>query len=68
MDNPKEIEDDFALLAEGMKLLEYDYLGGHGSRGYGKVEFSDLEASLVVGDIDDELMDKIKALLSGGKG
>lgn len=31
-----------ALLKEGIKLLENDYLGGNGSRGYGQVKF-DLE-------------------------
>ncbi|AEH07254.1 type III-A CRISPR-associated RAMP protein Csm3 [Methanothermococcus okinawensis] len=30
---------------EGMKLLEDDYLGGSGSRGYGKVKFKELEAT-----------------------
>ncbi len=29
------------LLAEGMELLEMDYLGGNGSRGYGKIKFKD---------------------------
>jgi len=34
-DKNDNLED---LLLEGLKLLEYDYLGGSGSRGYGKVE------------------------------
>jgi len=29
-----------ALLLLGLKLLEMDYLGGHGTRGYGRVEFN----------------------------
>ena len=29
---------------EGMKLLEDDYLGGSGSRGYGKIKFKELKA------------------------
>ena len=62
-----EIEEDLGLLADGIKLLEYDYLGGHGSRGYGKVKFSDLNASCVVGDIDANIIDKINEKLSGGK-
>ena len=43
VENGKEDEviDDIKLLAEGMKMLEYDYLGGSGSRGYGKVQFFD---------------------------
>ena len=44
------------LIAEGMKLLQYDYLGGHGSRGYGKVKFTDVYADVVVGDVDDDIM------------
>lgn len=30
---------DFRILKEGFKLLEYDYLGGSGSRGYGRIKF-----------------------------
>lgn len=33
-------------LADGMMLLEDDYLGGNGSRGYGKIGFSDLTVSI----------------------
>ena len=32
-----DVIEDFKLLVEGFKLLQYDYLGGHGTRGYGKV-------------------------------
>ena len=35
-----EAEKDLALLAKGMKLLQLDYLGGHGSRGSGRVSFT----------------------------
>ena len=35
------------LLAFGMKLLEQDYLGGQGSRGYGKIEFKNLKITKV---------------------
>ncbi len=38
-------EDDIKLInkfVEGMKLLEDDYLGGSGSRGYGKIEFKEI--------------------------
>ena len=31
------------LLAEGMQLIEQDYIGGNGSRGYGKIKFKDLK-------------------------
>ena len=59
----KEAEEDIALLAEGFKLLQFDYLGGHGSRGYGKVKFNNLSAEAVVGEPSDEIMDKINELL-----
>ena len=35
-----------ALLVAGLALLEDDYLGGGGSRGYGRVAFAKLEVSL----------------------
>lgn len=48
-----QIKEDIHLLAEGLKLLEYDYLGGHGSRGYGRIVFEGLKAeSLIEGDGD----------------
>ena len=50
-----EAESDIKLLCDGMKLIQYDYLGGHGSRGYGKVRFTDLSAQVVSGDDSDEL-------------
>ncbi|MDQ9833946.1 type III-A CRISPR-associated RAMP protein Csm3, partial [Acinetobacter soli] len=31
-----EIKEDLLILKEGLKFLEYDYLGGNGSRGYGR--------------------------------
>ena len=34
-----ETEQDMKLLAKGMKLLQMDYLGGHGTRGSGRVSF-----------------------------
>ena len=50
--------DDEELLKNtiklGLKLLELDALGGSGSRGYGKVEFSDITESL------DELIKKVE--------
>ena len=59
----EEIEEDFQLISEGLKLLQYDYLGGSGSRGYGKVKFHDLAADLAVGDVDDAQLDRCKQLL-----
>ena len=46
----EEMIQDFEILKEGFKILQYDYLGGSGTRGYGKVKFTDLLVCLVVGD------------------
>ena len=42
-DQDKE-DDILAFIEEGLKLLQQDYLGGSGSRGYGKIEL-DYEVS-----------------------
>ena len=39
----KEDIERFEYLISGLLLLEDDYLGGSGSRGYGRIEFRDLE-------------------------
>ena len=40
--NPAQVEEDLQNLARGMKLLQLDYLGGHGSRGSGRVSFQNI--------------------------
>lgn len=57
VENTDELEKDIKNLCDGMKLLQYDYLGGSGSRGYGKIKFNDLYAETVVGNEDGELDD-----------
>lgn len=43
-DNEKEL---MAMLEEGIRLIENDYLGGSGSRGYGQVKFEDVKYKVV---------------------
>lgn len=64
----KEIVEDFSVLAEGFKLLQYDYLGGNGSRGYGKIAFYDLWAEAVVGTVKDEILAECNELLKNSVG
>ena len=45
---------DMEIIANGFRLLEYDYIGGSGSRGYGKVKFKDLHIDYIIGDVVDE--------------
>lgn len=44
-------DEDLRLLAKAMKLLEVDYLGGHGSRGSGRVRLENFSVDNL--DIDD---------------
>lgn len=43
IENEADMAEDMDVLAEGFRLLQLDYLGGHGSRGYGRVAFSDFK-------------------------
>ena len=65
VEEENEIVEDFETLSRGMKLLQYDYLGGHGSRGYGKVKFNDLQADVVIGEVSDEIMADCNEKLKG---
>lgn len=65
MDNESEFEEDMETLALGLKLLQYDYLGGHGSRGYGKVAISIESMDRVTGDIDEELLSRGLRIIEG---
>ncbi|MCD7854565.1 MAG: type III-A CRISPR-associated RAMP protein Csm3 [Clostridiales bacterium] len=59
----EQILEDFKAVADGFRLIEYDYLGGSGTRGYGKVKFGNIDLKPVFGDIDEELIDKCRAVL-----
>lgn len=56
--------DDIKILVEGMKLLQYDYLGGGGTRGNGKIKFRNVTADTVIGELPQELEDMINAELA----
>lgn len=66
IENEEELNEDMEVLAQGFRLLQLDYLGGHGSRGYGRVSFSDFfieRIDIETGDrepLDDlaDIMDK----------
>lgn len=60
-----EAAEDMKLLAEAMQLLEFDYLGGHGSRGYGKVKISGVQLRPVVGDVDKTLLAQCQKAFEG---
>ena len=58
-----EIIEDIEVLTNGMKYLQYDYLGGHGSRGYGKVKFCDLKIEIVFGKVVDSVLKSCQQML-----
>jgi CRISPR-associated protein Csm3 len=60
-----EIVEDFEIIADGFKLLTFDYLGGSGSRGYGKLDFPVIHVEVVVGEVDDGLLDEVRTILEG---
>lgn len=47
LENKEESCEDMEVLRDGFRLLQLDYLGGHGSRGYGRVAFSDFSVTRV---------------------
>ena len=55
--------EDMETLAEGIRLLQYDYIGGSGSRGYGKIAFKNLNAETVIGSVDEQLMEECNKIL-----
>ena len=65
MEEESELLTDFSNIAKGFKLLSMDYLGGHGSRGYGKVAFSDFQVEVREGSSPVELEALLEPLRSG---
>lgn len=66
---PEEIDEaavlaDMDLIKSGLTLLEYDYLGGSGTRGYGKVKFKDISVKKVIGNAPDEWAEKCEKVFS----
>jgi len=61
MIDESQVKADFTNIKQALTLLEYDYLGGHGTRGSGRVKFNDLQAKIVVGKND--IIDKLNEIL-----
>lgn len=54
-----QVMEDLSLLAKGMKLLQLDYLGGHGTRGSGRVSLRDFSVTPFEAELD---IPELKAL------
>lgn len=67
-DAKSEILEDFKTLAKGFKILQLDYIGGSGSRGYGRVKLNNFEVKAHgVGNfkIPDDFTNKLNQILGG---
>jgi CRISPR-associated protein Csm3 len=64
--NEAELREDFEALARAMKLLQYDYLGGHGTRGYGRVRFNGLRLMPLETSLEAAQLDELKDILEKG--
>ncbi|PSO08791.1 type III-A CRISPR-associated RAMP protein Csm3 [Candidatus Marsarchaeota G2 archaeon BE_D] len=73
--NFPKFKDYLNLLTKGMRLLEMTYLGAAGSRGYGRIKFSDISVSIydaqsgtdsVVGSYNslDDLINNVQTLVN----
>lgn len=43
----QQVQEDMTNIAKAMKLLQMDYLGGHGTRGSGRVSFENISLSVL---------------------
>ncbi len=59
-----QVKEDVDLIIQGLRLLELDYLGGHGSRGSGRIRFANLVAESAYGEVASDLINSINEQLS----
>ncbi len=65
VEKSEDVSEDMKYLAKGIKLLQMDYLGGHGSRGSGRVDFSAFTFEFFETDYDlDSLKEQFKEVES----
>lgn len=64
IESEEELKEDMEVLVQGFRLLQLDYLGGHGSRGYGRVKISDFFIERIdLNTGDREPMDDLAAAM-----
>lgn len=54
--NPDEVEEDMSNLVHAMQLLQLDYLGGHGSRGSGRVGLDNFRFECMETDYSEDAL------------
>ena len=58
-----EAEEDLQTLRTGLELLQLDYLGGHGTRGYGRISIDNM--TIKTFSVDAELSKRCEQVLQG---
>lgn len=59
IERSEEFSEDMETLIKALKLIQMDYLGGHGSRGYGRISLGKFSVELL--DVQDDVADNIKS-------
>ena len=63
-----EFEEDMKNILLMMEILEDDYLGGHGTRGYGRIKFKNLKLDKkVYTEENKDVLDNIEQKLENDK-
>ena len=62
LENEADLEEDMEYFIKGLKLLQMDYLGGHGTRGYGRVSFENFKLKQPEKSLTEEKLQEIKDL------
>jgi CRISPR-associated protein Csm3 len=67
LENLDEVEEDFDNISKSLKLLHMDYIGGSGTRGYGKIKISEIQIEplgLTDRNYSNEIITKIEQKLN----
>lgn len=62
VDDEAQLTEDMTALAHAMRLLQLDYLGGHGSRGSGRVSFRNIRLEPVACELPGEKCRELSAI------
>lgn len=60
-DTDEKVNEDLNNLLESLRLLEHSFVGGSGSRGYGKIKFKILEPIIIKAEDYKSGSDKYKS-------
>lgn len=63
-EDANEIKEDFKIITKGMQLLQLDYLGGNGTRGYGRVALKNLKVQALDETFDEKQVHELNTILS----